>query len=280
MLRKIRIVIAAFFMTAATLFFLDYTGTVHAYIKWCAEMQFLPAVLSVNVDIVIFVGLILITLLLGRIYCSTICPLGIFQDVVSWFAGIRKKNRFSYRPPRKALIVLRFALLGIFTLAVIVNISVITALLEPYSAYGRIVSQIFAPIYQLGNNILAYFAERVDSYAFYTVDVWLKSVSALIVAVLTFVTIGIFAWKSGRGYCNTVCPVGAFLGFLAKYSLIKLRIDKDKCNNCGLCVKNCKSACIDPNNKEIDYLRCVSCFNCTSRCSKRAINYTAKGLSK
>jgi polyferredoxin len=272
MLKKIRIAVAAFFMTAITLLFLDFTGSVHSFLGWCAKLQFVPALFAVN--IVAVAALILITLLIGRVYCSVICPLGIFQDVVSRLAGIGKKNRFSYRPPRKAFVIVRYALLAVFALSAIIGISFITVLLEPYSAYGRIVSQIFGPVYQWGNNILANFAERAGSYAFYSVDIWLKSVSALVVALLTFVIVGVFAWKSGRGYCNTVCPVGAFLGLLAKYSLIKTRIDKEKCANCGLCAKNCKSACIDTNLRKIDYSRCVACFNCLECCPKGGVTYT------
>ena len=277
-LKKIRVTVAAFFMIAVTLLFLDYTGTVHAYIGWCAKVQFIPAFFAHS--FVILVVLILVTLLLGRVYCSTVCPLGIFQDVVSRLAGIRKKNRFSYRAPRKEFLALRVALLGVFVLSVIVHITAVTVILEPYSAYGRMVSQIFSPVYLLGNNILAYFAERIDSYVFYTVDVWIKSVGALGIAVLTFAVVSIFAWKSGRGYCNTVCPVGTFLGLFAKFSLIKPRINKEKCDNCGVCIKSCKSACIDVNQKEIDYFRCVTCFNCTGNCSKGAINYTTTILRK
>jgi ferredoxin len=278
MLRKIRIAVAAFFMTAMTLLFLDFTGTVHTFLGWCAKLQLVPALFAAN--IAALAALILITLLLGRVYCSVICPLGIFQDVVSRLAGIGNKNRFSYRPPRKAFVIVRYALLAVFALSAIIGISFIIVLLEPYSAYGRMVSQIFGPLYQWGNTILAYFAERAGSYAFYSVDVWLKSATALGVAVLTFVIIGIFAWKSGRGYCNTVCPVGAFFGILTKYSLMKPRIDKEKCVNCGLCAKNCKSACIDTDLRKIDYSRCVACFNCLERCPKGGITYAMSNTKK
>ena len=274
MLKKIRISLAAFFIFAVTLLFLDYTGTVHDYLGWCAKVQFSSALFACN--IVIFAGLILMTLLMGRVYCSAICPLGIFQDAVSRFASIKKKNRFSYRPSRKSLVALRFALLVIFILSAIIHISVITVILDPYSAYGRMVSQIGGPVYKFGNNLLAYFAESAGSYAFYTVDVWIKGISAFVIAVLTLTVVSIFAWKSGRGYCNTICPVGAFLGIIAKFSLIKIRINDEKCKKCGICAKNCKAACIDHNAKKIDYFRCVACFNCMDSCSKEAINYTIK----
>ena len=289
MLKKIRVIVALLFAAAATLLFLDYTGTVHAYIGWCAKIQFVPAVFALipaffAVNIVIVAVLLLITLLFGRVYCSAICPLGIFQDAVSWKAGWFKNGRFSYRPPKPLIVTARFVLLGVFIaaalLAAILHTPPLASLIEPYSAYGRIVAQLFAPLYKYGNNILAYFSERAGNYSFYTVDVWLTSVGAFAVAVLTFVTVSVFAWKSGRGYCNTICPAGAALAIISKFSRTKLRIDKNKCVNCGACIKNCKAGCIDPVNKDIDYLRCVSCFNCIDCCSKKAMKYTTSANMK
>jgi ferredoxin len=265
-------------MLAVTLLFLDYTGTVHRYLIWCAKMQFFPAVLAVNIAVV--AGLVLMTLVLGRVYCSAVCPLGIFQDKVSRIAGIGKKNRFSYRQPRKPLVITRYAILALFALSVILGLGVAAILLEPYSAYGRMVSQIAGPLYKYGNNILANFAERADSYAFYTVDVWITGAGALAAALLTLAVTAAFAWKSGRGYCNAVCPVGTFLGFLSKFSLVKLRINNEKCVGCSVCAKNCKAGCIDPAAKTIDYTRCVTCFNCIDRCPKKAIAYMAGGGMK
>jgi polyferredoxin len=261
----------AFFLIATTLLFLDFTGTVHAYLGWIAKIQFVPAVLAMNFAVLL--GLILITLIFGRIYCFMICPLGIFQDIVSGLKSLRKKEQFSYRPPRRALVILRYAVLVVFGISLFFGLPSFTVLFEPYSAFGRMVSQILGPVYKLANNLLAYFAERADSYAFYSVDIWLKSAGTLTIAILTFVAIGIFAWKSGRGYCNSICPVGALLGLLAKFSVFKPRVDKEKCTHCGICAKNCKAACINSASGEIDYSRCIICFRCSKACPKKAIKY-------
>ena len=69
-LAKVRRVLAILFWVGITLLFLDFTGTAHHYFGWMAKAQFLPAVLALNVAVV--VALILLTLLLGRIYCSVI----------------------------------------------------------------------------------------------------------------------------------------------------------------------------------------------------------------
>lgn len=268
MLRKIRLISALFFFTFITLLFLDFTGTLHGWFGWMAKIQFLPAVLALNTGIVGV--LLLLTLVFGRVYCSTICPLGVFQDIISWFSGKIKKNRFRYSP---ALSWLRYGMLAVFLIALVAGVGSLVSLLAPYSSYGRIASNLFAPLYQWGNNVFAHFAERADSYAFYSVDVWLKGVATFTIAVGTFVVLFVLAWRSGRTYCNTICPVGTVLGFLSKYAYFKPVIDQDKCNGCGLCARNCKSSCINPEAHEIDYSRCVICMDCLEKCRKGAIKY-------
>jgi ferredoxin len=90
------------------------------------------------------------------------------------------------------------------------------------------------------------------------------------------IILGLATWLSytkGRLYCNTVCPVGTFLGFISKFSLFKISIDNKDCNHCGLCEWDCKSNCIDRVNKKVDFSRCVNCFNCFSVCNKDAVTY-------
>ena len=198
MLRNIRQTLAFVFFAMVTLLFLDFTGTLHVWFGWMAEIQFLPALLALNIGVVVF--LLLLTLLFGRIYCSIICPLGVLQDVVSWISGKRKgkKHRFAYSP---ALTWLRYAVLVLFVIACIAGINSFVALLAPYSSYGRMASNLFAPLWQWGNNVLAYLAERVGSYAFYETEVWIKSLPTFILALITFVVIGVLAWRNGRTYC-------------------------------------------------------------------------------
>ena len=274
MLRKIRIILASIFFVGTTLLFLDVTGCLHTWLGWMAKIQLLPAVLSLNLAIVAVLAIM--TLLLGRVYCSVICPMGIMQDVISWIhkkSSKKARFRFSYSPAKNWL---RYLVLALFVIGLILGAHSIVMLIAPYSAYGRIAANLFAPLYQLGNNVLAYFAERADSYAFYKVDVWIKAVSSLVVAVITFVVVGILAWKHGRTWCNTICPVGTVLGFLSRYSFFAPVIDTEKCRNCGLCSKQCKASCIDMENHSIDYSRCVVCMDCIDTCKDGAIKYTKR----
>ena len=267
MLRKIRTILAVVFFVLITLLFLDFTGTAHQWLGWMAKIQFLPAVMALNV--VVIVALVLLTLVFGRIYCSVICPLGVFQDVLARFR--RKKNKYSYS---KEVRWLRYPVLVLFIIALVAGVGIIFQLLAPYSSYGRIATMIFQPIWMLGNNVLGTIAERADSYAFYTVDVWMKSLPVLILAVVTLVILFVLAWRGGRTYCNTICPVGTILSFLARFSILKIRFDEDKCKNCSMCSKNCKAACIDYKTHTVDYSRCVVCGNCIDKCKFGALKYS------
>ncbi len=268
MLRKVRITLAAIVFVLITLLFLDITGTLHQWLGWLAKIQFLPALLAMNVVVVIL--LLALTLIFGRIYCSVICPLGIMQDVISWIHGKQKKNRFSFSKEKKWL---RYTMLVLFVIAFIAGVHSLVALLAPYSSYGRIVTNLFKPIYEGGNNVLASIAEHFNSYSFYHVDVWIKSLRTFIIAAVTFVVLFVLAWRNGRTYCNTICPVGTFLSFFARFSWMKINFDEEKCKNCGKCSRNCKAACIDYKNHTVDYSRCVVCGNCLGQCHFGALHY-------
>ena len=269
MLRKIRTILAAVVFILITLLFLDFTGTLYCWLGWLAKIQFLPAVMALNVIVV--VALVVLTLVFGRIYCSIICPLGVFQDVIARFN--RKKNKYSFS---KALSWLRYTMLGVMVVALVAGVGSVFQLLAPYSAYGRIATTIFQPIYKAGNNVLAFLAERADSYAFYHVEQIATFGSVLIISIVTFVILVILALRNGRTYCNTICPVGTLLSFLARFSWLKIRFDEEKCKNCSLCSKNCKASCIDFKSHTVDYSRCVVCGNCIDKCKFDALKYSSR----
>ena len=275
MLKKIRISLAALFFLELVLLFLDFTGTIHRWLPflYLTKIQFLEAVLALNITAIAIV--VVCTLVFGRIYCSVICPLGVMQDIFGWLGKKAKKNRYTFS---KALSWLRYSVLAVFIVALVAHIAFLTQLLAPYSAFGRIMTMLFQPVWKTGNNILASFAESMDSYAFYTTDVWMKSVPVFIIAVVTLVVLAVLAWRNGRTYCNTICPVGTVLSFLARYSFLKISFDTDKCRNCSMCSKNCKAACIDYKSHTVDYSRCVVCGDCIDSCKFGALSLSP-GLS-
>ena len=170
--------------------------------------------------------------------------------------------------------------LGFLVVTLVGGLGSVAALIAPYSAFGRIASNLLAPMYLWGNNLLATWGESVNSYAFYSVDVWLKGGVTLMVAIVTLAALFVLAYKNGRTYCNTICPVGTVLGFLSRFSYLKPVIDTSKCNGCGLCAKNCKASCIDSKNHAIDYSRCVVCLDCIDKCRQGAIKYVPRSKAQ
>lgn len=273
-LKQIRRVLSMLFFLPILLFFIDFTGTLPEKFHAIIKLQWIPALLSINL---ILIGiLLLLSLLFGRIYCSTICPLGILQDVVSWKSKFfkkkkkKKKYRYSYSKPQN---ILRYTLLALTIILFIFGSSFLLILLDPYSIFGRFGSQLFQPSAIWINNQLATIMNGMGNYTLYRVEQVGFVPLAFAISISFFIGIAIMSWLKGRLFCNTVCPVGTTLGLLSRFSIFNISFDKTSCNQCGSCEKTCKSGCIDSKHMTVDDSRCVSCYNCLSVCKKSAINY-------
>ena len=266
MLKRTRQILAALFFAGITLLLLDVSGTLFHYLSWMPKVQLLPALLAANLTIVVVI--LALTLLLGRLYCSVICPLGVMQDLMARLN--RKRNPYSYSG---AMWWLRITALCVFVLLTVTGLTGIAALIAPYSTYGRIITHLIQPLWIGADNLLALGAEAVDSYAVSEADWVFYGWVPLMVTSLTLVIIAVLAYRGGRTWCNTVCPVGTALGCVSRASLLKVRFNEDLCIGCGKCSRNCKAACIDFKTYDIDSSRCIVCGNCIDLCPKGALNY-------
>ncbi len=280
-LRKIRIVISLIFFIAFSFIFLDFRRIIpEDIINGITWLQFIPSILKfinvLSISAVGFLVVIVLTLLFGRVYCSSVCPLGIFQDIIIWFSKKFKKKRkryFKFSEPHNKL---RYGLLILSVLAFIFGIITFINLLDPYSNFGRIFTFFVKPVIILVNNLLAAILGKVKIYTLFPVEI--KLIPAIIF-LLQFIILGVVVWMSaihGRLFCNTICPVGTFLGFLSKFSLFRIRIDHSTCTSCGLCGMVCKASCLSTKDQKLDVSRCISCFNCLTVCSSNSVLYSAR----
>ena len=279
-LRTIRIVCSTIVFVIATCGFLKMSGG-NPLSEALLKIQFTPAFVSMTCGTAAaFIFLIVLTLLFGRVYCSFICPLGIFQDIIIWITNIARKRSNKGKLPLKKYSkphnVLRYSILAVTAICFAAGITYPLALLDPYSNYGRIAVQVFSSVENGITNMLSgIFPTMFYQQAYVTVGLY-----SLTFALVFLLVVLIFSAAKGRLYCNTICPVGSFLGLLSGVSLFKPAIDKDMCVKCGLCAGKCKSNCINLETKEIDTTRCVACYDCMVSCKRGGVKLVPTWFKK
>jgi len=237
--------------------------------------QFVPALLrTLAQPAALFaaglIGIVVLTLIFGRVYCSFLCPLGALQDLL--IAASRKiglRPRHAYRPPNN---LLRYAILAVAAGALVAGFQSAVSLLDPFAWWGRLVTDFVLPLLTGSYNLAILAGKPFDLYLHPRQTPFITppalALSAAFLALIVYL-----ALTRGRLYCNTVCPVGAFLGLLARFSLFRFAAEKNACTECARCAEVCKAGCIDPQNAAIDMSRCVACFNCLDACARTTIRY-------
>jgi len=275
--RKLRVIAAGVLFSLATALFLGLDRLIPGAAREAVlSLQFIPSLLNfasaASLAAAGFIVVLLLTLLCGRVYCSTLCPLGVLQDIAIHLAGRFRPGRtkFVYARPHTAL---RYGVL-ILTLATLLSGSLLTVtLLDPFSGFGRIIADLVRPLYLSVHNLAADALTLFDIYLLKPVEWQAPSPVALAAALLLLAVILGLSVRKGRLYCNTVCPVGTLLGFVARFALFRIRIDQDACTVCANCSIACKAGCIRLKTATVDFSRCVGCGDCLAVCPALGIRY-------
>jgi len=279
-LRTARIVLAVMIFIIITLSFIDFRHIIpDKWFNFILYFQVVPSLMNfINVPALASAGFIFVlalTLTTGRSYCSILCPLGIYQDIVSRIGG-RFRRKFRKFRFGKEYVILRYVILTVTLVVILAGSVFLLGLLDPYSIFGRSATYFLQPVVLMINNLVAAVLSLFDNYAIFKVDLVRIPLVVYILPVLLLALVTWLSFTKGRLYCNTVCPVGTLLGLISKVSLFRIRIDESSCTHCGLCAANCKASCIDFKNENVDLSRCVTCFNCIPVCPDRAISYGFK----
>jgi ferredoxin-type protein NapF len=196
-------------------------------------------------------ALLIGTLVFGRFFCSVFCPLGIAQDML---ALARRKTRACVPNVR----MLRYALAALAIGFLVGGSTLVFRIFDPYTRYSAIVASIRSIVADLT-------AGRSTS----------ESMPLILAGLFPLVIlVAVALWKR-RIYCVSVCPVGAVLGLLSRFSLFRICM-KENCTGCGVCERRCPTGCIDSKAGVIDSERCVLCLQCLLRCHNGSIGYGRK----
>lgn len=240
------------------------------------KTQIIPLIISFigegfALSLVLLIIFLITTIIFGRVYCSFFCPLGCYQDIIIRIKkNIKKRTKFSYRKP---LTGLRLSILAITIVSIISGSLYLVGYLDPYSIFGRFINYIVRPIVAFLNNSGESILSKADIYWLTIMDFPQIKVFNFISFAVILVIIIYLSVNRGRLYCNSICPLGTFLGIFSSRPLYKIEIDKSVCNSCGICESVCKAECIDSENKTVDNSSCIRCFNCLTACSSSAIKF-------
>lgn len=203
-----------------------------------------------------------LTLLVGRIYCSVLCPLGILQDLLMVF-----RRRFAFQGTYRRI---KYPVLALLAGLACGGLMLPLAFLMPSANFVSIVNNVF---------------REVCAKVFYCFDLPIGAVTVhpalggFISAWIVFILLAAAVRWRGRIYCNTLCPVGALLSLVSRFSRWKITI-ADNCVSCGACERVCKSGCIDSGNRRVVNENCVMCLNCLGQCKFSALKFTHPSAAK
>jgi ferredoxin len=278
LLKGLRVVVALAVGAGLTAALVDFRGLIPTQLgRWLASIQLVPSSVALATGAALSVACLIIvgvTVVVGRVYCSAICPLGILQDVIARVTAWSRRGKTRSLPYARPWTWLRQLFLWGAVAGVAAGWAGFTlALLDPYSNFGRIASGLFRPVVTLANNLVVGPANALGIRSLYRVEPPWAGAGALHQPALLLLLIVVLVTYRGRLYCNTLCPVGTLLGMLSRRAAARLAIHQTACNKCGDCLHVCKAQCIDLRTKLIDFSRCVACYNCIGVCPEGGIGY-------
>ena len=180
--------------------------------------------------------------LLGRAVCAFLCPIGLLQELLYKIPTPKlPKGRWS-----RQLSKLKYVILAVFVIAIP---------LFTLAAYG-VVTPAFCkwicPAGTLEGGIgLAAFSEPLRGQLG-GLFAWKATILVLLAAASVFIY---------RPFCRFICPLGAIYSLFNRIALFGIRVDEDKCTQCGLCTRSCKMDVLRVNDRE-----CIRCGECMERC--------------
>lgn len=256
-LKHIRVILSLLVLVeCAALCILGISAPSHARMAGYAQLSARIVTVSLAATAAAWVFWMAVTVLLGRVYCASFCPVGTLQDV-----AVRCKAAVLRRPPRyrkHAARPVRWWVLAAYAAAVTAGAGMAPLLIEPWPAFINVTEQL---------------AGRAGEAHAIALSAGAGGVWGLACAAVSVVLAGAYALATGRDFCNDVCPIGSILALAGARPAMHIALYPDRCTSCLKCEDVCKGACIDIKTRTIDDARCLRCFNCVAVCPHDAIKY-------
>lgn len=198
----------------------------------------------------IFGIIILFGLLLGRTICGFLCPIGLGQELLYKIKTPKlKKSKVT-----RVLSYLKYVLL--------VALVVIVPLVFAVPGFCEYICP--AGTFEGGVGLLSNSENEGLLAILGPLFTWKFMLLVLIVVASIFIF---------RAFCRFLCPLGALYGFFCRIAMLGVKIDKNKCTDCGLCIGVCKM-----DTKRVGDHECIHCGACISVCPAKAISWKGSNL--
>lgn len=207
--------------------------------------------MAVSITFLGFVTLA-ISILLGRVFCGWVCPLGAIFDAYGW---VLRRLRVKFEGPSPSWFRFKYYLLAaILIFAIFGAVSPLMGL-DPIVLLTRVAAAVLMPFARHSNN-LTWEAGAAPGKAGYFIDG---------LTLLLFIGIMTATTKLSRIWCRTACPLGAYLGAVSRHSV--LRRETSGCVHCNICSQHCPTGAISFENAEVyNESECIKCFACSQEC--------------
>ena len=227
-------------------------------------------------------ALLVLTLLLGRVFCGFICPFGTIHHVVGQIKPSLKGERLLAANHKSSAQRLKYFLLLAFLISAAAGLNM-AGLLDPISFFFRSIA--LAALPGIGNGLRSLFEALAAS------DLSLIRLLSYGGEILVAPVFGYHpqAYQTGwviglmflailslnrirpRFWCRVLCPLGALLGTCSRFTLLKLEKYPDQCTGCNLCTRHCQGAASPKPDSPWDTSECLVCFNCFNVCPEDAL---------
>lgn len=227
----------------------------------------------------ISLSIIIVSLLLGRIFCGYVCPLGTSIDLgeklLKTKSPKKQKDRLAYAKEFNKFQPLKYYLLIITLSSAAFGFSLFY-FFDPISLVTRTAGTVFYPLVVLISNafldLIRPLAAQIGfieiSHLHYIQPVF----GSNLLIFLLFLTIILLSVYQSRFWCRYLCPLGALLGICANKTIIKRAVSQD-CNDCDQCRLHCPMNAIPENPKETIQSECIRCETCVSVCPQNAVRF-------
>jgi MauM/NapG family ferredoxin protein len=229
-----------------------------------------------------FLGLLLVSLffvalsaVMGRVFCSHICPLGTLVDVSDHQLGRKQEaeqNRVHYRQARRA----KFVFLVVILSAALFGFNLL-GFGDPLVLFTRFAAVVFYPAVLLLENLALQVLRPMSAFTGWSelayVELTPPSFEGAVIMTGLLAVLLLLGRLQPRFWCRHLCPLGAFFSWVGRWAPFRRRVD-DACNQCGLCTRDCPAGAIHESAVNTDRSECIVCLRCVHICPENAVRFS------